>query len=92
MKKLIITTAIVLGMAMTSFADPNGGGLFQRGLTPDDEYYGLGYYNLNRDGSGTPMLPNHGLNDNADAPLGTGIALLTALGGAYLVAKRRKED
>jgi hypothetical protein len=27
-----------------------------------------------------------------DTPLGTGIAVLTALGAAYLVGKRRKED
>ena len=26
------------------------------------------------------------------APVGSGIALLTALGGAYLLGKRRKED
>ncbi len=87
MKKLTLTIAIVLGMAMTSFADPNGGGLFQRGTTSERE----GWYG-SRETPSTPMLPNHGLNDNADAPLGTGIALLTALGGAYLVAKRRKED
>ena len=91
MKKTLLTIAIILGLGMTTFADPNGGGLFQRGLTPDEEYYGLGYYNINRDG-GAPLLPNHGLNDNADAPLGTGIAVLTALGAAYVVAKKRKED
>ena len=90
MKKTLLTIAIILGLGMTTFADPNGGGLFQRGLTPDEEYYGLGYYNINRDGE--PLLPNHGLNDNADAPLGTGIAVLTALGAAYLVGKRRHEE
>ena len=90
MKKTLLTIAIVLGLGMTTFADPNGGGLFQRGLTPDEEYYGLGYYNINRDGE--PLLPNHGLSDNADAPLGTGIAVLTALGAAYLVSKKHKEE
>ena len=92
MKKTLLTIAIVLGLGMSTFADPNGGGLFQRGWTPDEEYYGLGYYNTNRLENGTPMLPNHGEADNADAPLGTGIAVLTALGAAYLVGKRRKED
>jgi MYXO-CTERM domain-containing protein len=40
----------------------------------------------------TPMLPNHN-NDgsNQPAPLGSGIALLTALGAGYVVAKRRRE-
>ena len=91
MKKLAITIAIVLGLGMTSFADPNGGGLFQRGLTPDEEYYGLGYYNNYREGE-MPLLPTHGETNNQGAPLGTGIVVLTALGAAYLVGKRRKED
>ena len=91
MKKTLLTIAIILGLGMTTFADPNGGGLFQRGLTPDEEYYGLGYYNINRDG-GAPLLPNHGEAGNADAPLGTGIAVLTALGAAYLVGKKRREE
>ena len=90
MKKKVLTIAIVLGMTMTSFADPNGGGLFQRGAEP--EYSGT--YG-NRDGD-SPMLPNHNQpgdqNGNQTTPVGTGIAVLTALGGAYLVAKRRKED
>ena len=41
----------------------------------------------------TPLLPNPGLTGNHDAdqvPMGTGIAVLAALGGAYLVAKKRK--
>ena len=86
MKKLTLTIAIVLGMAITSFADPNGGGLFMRGNTPEQS---------TRAGENTPMLPNqHGLggNQNADAPLGTGIAVLLGLGAAYLVGKRRKEE
>ena len=90
MKKLALTIAIVLGLGMTTFADPNGGGLFQRGLVTDEEYYGLGYYNNYRDGM--PLLPNHGETGNADAPLGTGIAVLTALGAAYLVGKKRREE
>ena len=82
MKKLALTLAIVLGLGMTSFADPNGGGMFQRG-----EGERLGF----RDG-GTPALPGHGQSGNQPAPLGSGIAVLTALGAAYLVGKRRKED
>ena len=87
MKKLALTIAIILGLSMTSFADPNGGGLFQRGETP--EYKGL--YNT-RDES--PLLPEHGLSENqgATTPLGTGIAVLAALGGAYLVANKRREE
>ena len=86
MKKLIITTAIILGLGLTTFANP--GGLFQRGTT-DEEYTGSSSYF--RDG-GSPMLPSHGATTNQNAPLGTGIAVLTALGAAYLVGKKRKED
>ena len=89
MKKAIVTIAIVLGLGMTAIADPNGGGLFQRGLVSDEEYYGMGYR------GDTPVLPYHGSPDNADAdetPIGSGIALLTALGAAYLVGKRRREE
>ena len=94
MKKLIITTAIVLGMSMTSFADPNGGGLFQRGIA-DEEYYGMGYYNNGmRTSNGSPLLPTHGAitNQDADAPLGSGLAVLALLGGAYLIGKKRREE
>ena len=38
-------------------------------------------------------LPNgHGLTSDSGAPLGSGLLVLTALGAAYLVGKRRKED
>ena len=86
MKKLALIAAIILGLSMTTFADPNGGGLFKRGAEP--EYFG------NRDGEepDMPMLPTHGMEDNQGAPLGTGIAVLAALGGAYLVAKKRREE
>ena len=90
MKKTIMTIAILLGLSLTSFADPMGGGLFQRGAEPENN----GIYG-NKGGEGlTPMLPDHGKTDNQDAnaPLGTGIAVLAVLGGAYLIGKRRKEE
>ena len=89
MKKLVVTIAIVLGLGMTSFADNNGGGLFQRGEAVENN--GNTIYGSNRDGS--PMLPQHNKDDNQPAaPLGSGIALLTALGAAYLVGKRKREE
>ena len=87
MKKLALTIAIVLGLGLTSFADgKQGGGLFHRGATPEQTG--------SRESSSGPLLPlNHGSSSSADAdqvPGGSGIALLAALGGAYLLGKKRK--
>ena len=85
MKKLALTIAIVLGIGLTSFADPNGGGVFQRG----DETTG----GNSRELFSSPLaLPRHGQTSNQNAPLGTGIAVLTALGAAYLVGKKRHNE
>ena len=84
MKKTVLTIAIILGLSMTTFAD--GGGLFQRGNTPQGQ-------NSNREGGlTTPGLPGHGESGDQPAPLGSGIALLSVLGGAYLVAKKQREE
>jgi hypothetical protein len=89
MKKLILTLAIVLGLGLTTFAQ--GGGLFQRGAseTTDGVYGDRGM----RDGfPGLPGGGGHGGTGNADAPIGSGAAVLIGLGAAYLVGKRRKEE
>ena len=93
MKKLALTIAILLGLGLSTFANPNGG-LFQRGMV-DEEYYGMGYYNNGmRTNSNNPLLPTHGAitNQDADAPLGSGLAVLALLGGAYLVGKRHRKE
>ena len=84
MKKLVLTIAIILGLGLTSFADPNGGGLFQRGA---DNEMNRG----NREG-GLPGLPGHGETGNQNAPLGSGVAIMLGLGAAYLVGKRNREE
>lgn len=84
MKKLAMTIAIVLGLSMTTFAQ---GGLFQRGGESENSVY----YSVTRDGD-TPGLPGHGETGDQPAPLGTGIAVLTAFGAAYLVGKKRNEE
>ena len=88
MKKLAMIIAIVLGLSLTTFANPNDGGLFQRGAASEPaatELYGIR-------AEGNPRLPNHGLADNQDAPIGSGVAVLLGLGAAYMVAKKRREE
>ena len=87
MKKLALTLAIVLGLGMTTFAD--GGGLFQRGNTPEQEN---AYFKNGDRVGGFPGVPGHGESDDQDAPLGTGIILLAGLGAAYLIGKKRREE
>ena len=94
MKKRVLTIAIILGFGMTTFADPNGGGLFQRGYNAKNGQSGYIYFNAKdavREDVATPLLPPHGSDDNEPAPLGSGIAVLALLGAGYAVAKKRKE-
>ena len=90
MKKLIMTIAIVLSMGTMALAQDvevyEERGLF--GMGKESGIFGA------KAGEDALLLPDHGMTDDqdADSPLGTGIALLTALGAAYLVGKRRKED
>ena len=91
MKKLVMTIAIVLSMGATTFAQDvevyEERGLF--GMGKESSIFGA------KAGEDALLLPDHGETDDQDAdesPLGTGIALLTTLGAAYLVGKRRKED
>ena len=88
MKKLVLSIAIVLGMGMTTFANPDGGGLFQRGEATPESNAAFS----NREGN--PLLPDHGKtsNQDANAPLGSGIAVLLGLGAAYMVGKKRREE
>ena len=49
---------------------------------------------INRMGN-APMFPSHhnlNADQNADGPIGSGIAVLVGLGAAYLVGKKRREE
>lgn len=96
MKKLIITTAIILGLAATALAEDNTGGLFGRaGNNNNGNHSGYVLFGA-KDGENStdvpmPMLPAHGQEGNQPAPLGSGIAMMLCLGAAYMMAKRSKE-
>ena len=78
MKKLILTIAIVLGLATVSF----GQSVFGKGSFEEPT----------REGA-MMKFPGHGSDDDfdADGPLGSGIAVLVGLGAAYAMTKKRKE-
>ncbi len=63
----------------------------------DSEELTFSYLHLidNMTGEDVDLLPTHGLSDNQDAdetPIGSGMAVLALLGGAYLVGKKRREE
>ena len=90
MKKLIMTIAIVLGLGMSTFAQEaevveerglfGKGGMAKNGLF--DDFLSL----MNEETYTTDQ------NQDANGPLGSGIAVLMGLGAAYMVAKKRREE
>ena len=88
MKKLLLTIAIVLGMTMGAFAQEaeiEERGLFGKGgMAKSNLFEGLVMPGIDYDETEN--------QDGGETPLGSGIALLMGLGGAYLVAKKRREE
>ena len=88
MKKATTIIAILLGMTLGAMAQQNGGGLFRRGMVPDETYYG----GVNRTETGLMLPVTHGeATDQNGTPVGSGIAILVGLGAAYVMKKRREE-
>lgn len=93
MKKIVLTIAFFLGLALTASAQGDffgsqrpGGGLFGYGDMPETS---MGNRN-----EITPLLPVHGQTDNQDAstPLGSGALLLAGLSAAYALIKKVKKQ
>ena len=90
MKKLALTTAIVLALSFTTFAQD---GMFHRSDNAKNGGNGYALYESKGDlKGGFPGMPGHGETGDVDAPLGSGIVLLASLGAAYMVAKKRREE
>ena len=91
---LMMAMAALMALPMKSEAQYKEN---QYGLQP---WFGTSMMGRQGSGSGNRLneyenlaLPNsHGLTSDSGAPLGSGLLVLTALGAAYLVGKRRKED
>ena len=90
MKKLALTTAIVLALSFTTFAQD---GMFHRSDNAKNGGNGYALYESKGElKGGFPGVPGHGETGDVDAPLGSGIVLLAGLGAAYMVAKKRREE
>lgn len=80
-KRIFLTVAMMAMVSLQAFAQRDG--FFNDWKDFDNREI--------MDG-GMPNLPGvHGVDYDQDAPLGTGIMVLTALGAGYAVAKRRKK-
>ena len=84
MKKTITTIAILIGIALCATAQ-NGGGIFERGYVSEEA-------SNPRNGESLLSLPgSHGSDNDADAPLGNGIAVLPGFGATYAMKRRNKK-
>ena len=83
MKKLALTLAIALTLGLSAMAQD--GGLLNRGVSFDKQERGNGL-------RGGPNTPPHDEDDDQEAPLGSGAALLISLGAVYLIGKKRTEE
>lgn len=98
MKKIVLILIIVLGVCANMYSQGKASnceqatGLFGRGVVSDEVFYGAGITRKGLQGNGTlPGLPTHNLHGDQPAPIGSGIAILTLFGVAYLVGKRRED-
>ena len=84
MKKVLLTIALVATMGLVANAQPDG--FFRND--------GNGDNGTRTDISGTtPALPGGAvgaINRDQPAPLGSGLLVMTVLGGAYLLRKQEK--
>ena len=81
MKKILFAIAIVLTIGLTANAQGRDGF-----FSNYDNGYG------NREVSDpTVVFPNHNTTEDPDAPLGSGLLVLTALGAGYAVARKKRK-
>ena len=87
MKKILLAIALVLMIGLGVNAQRGG----RDGFFNDWEDVSNGLDRTTGIGD-LPTLPgSHGWTDDVTAPLGSGLLVLTALGGAYMIARRKKE-
>ena len=78
MKKIIFTIVITLGLTAGAMAQT------------DAFFSDWSDFDNRENGVDLPALPgDHGYTGNQNAPLGSGLLVLTALGAGYALSKRR---
>ena len=80
MKKIIFAIALVMTMGLCANAQD---GFFRWNDASNDMYRVGG-------DSGFALPDMHGSDADSSAPLGTGLAILTALGAGYAVARKKR--
>ena len=79
MKKILLAIALVVTMGFCANAQTDG--FFNK--------FDNGYDNR-EDGPSFGLPSAHGYDTDQNAPLGSGLVILTALGAGYAVARKRK--
>ena len=94
MKKLFLAVALVLSVGLCANAQSDGkDGLFtdwkdvSNSLDEFDEFD-----EFNEDPTRDPSLPGGHNGGDTPAPLGSGIAVLTALGAGYALVRRKRDE
>ena len=84
MKKILLAIALVLTMGFGAKAQ------FGLGLT-DSFFNDWAQSDLMREVTLINLPTDHGLTGDVNAPLGSGLLVLTALGAGYAVARRKSD-
>ena len=82
MKKRVLTIVAALALAITP--------AMAQVFIDDDDYNGNRAWQS--EGDFGVMVPQQNVNYDQHVPVGEGLALLTGLGLAYLVGKRKKDE
>ena len=85
MKKILFTIAMVFVMSLGINAQSNADGFFTWNY--NDEI--TDRYTDPATGEGFALPSGHGYDYDSNAPLGTGLLILTALGAGYAIKKKR---
>jgi hypothetical protein len=82
MKKLLLSIALIFTLGFGAYAQTDVFFTWKEAYDDYDRIYEENY--------GIVLPSAHGNSSDFNTPLGSGLLVLTALGGAYALAKRRK--